>query len=707
MLEWIQKIQGKTIRYFALGFCCLCLPISSIYAQANKEGLLLNSLDVILESSYQNNFSKATKIDSLEKYFCKLDVIENDSTRLRNKFKIVNSFVYINADSLEKKYTNSIKNEAIKVGSNYNTARAYNYLGDYYLKKFVLDSALYYINESEKLFIKEKDSIYLSYCYSSKADIYNYINDYNKALYYNFEALKQAQKTDKARPVFFAYQSIFFTLGKLKNEKKALEYYQKALEVLDNYKKEFRVDYYSFLAQAHNFMGSVYVKTENYDEAKILYQQGLEVPKIKEIFPSLHAALLDNLAYARYKSGDTANVKEDLERALFLKDSLDKPAIAIQTRLRLAEWHFDQQNLEASRQYAQQAFDDAKQHNITQEELQALQWLSKSDLQNQTAYFEEYIRINDSVIAQERIQRDKFARIEFETQELEKENALAQLDNEKLFRRNIITVALATITILILVLFYTNYRRRAQKKLLVTQQKLLATEEKEKQVQEEIMDLILHQKQMLTHAKQEEQKRISRDLHDDVSGSLSALNLQMHVFKRKKLKIDNQPEFDGFTDNIQKLQKRVREISHDLNQDKEFEQVNFGLAIQALVQPLSESGLETPIAYSPDFKWSDISTKIKLQIFRILQESIANTTKYAKAKTFSIAFKIENNQFEMCIKDDGIGFDRSKTHKGIGFKNMQERADEVHAELIIQSKIHQGTSVIMRVDLPKKERVLF
>ena len=696
MQRWIQKIQVKEIKFLAFCFCWVCFSISFVYSQNNKEEFLLDDLDIILELSYQNSFSKTSKIDSLEKYFCKLDMIEDDSTRLRNKFKIINSLVYIKADNLEKLYSYSIKDEALELGNRYNTARAYNYLGDYYLKKFVLDSALYYMNKSEKLFLKEQDSIYLSYCYTSKADIYAHINDYNKALEYNFKALKQAQKTNKGRPIFLAYQGIFMNLGKLKNEKKAFEYYQKALGVLEDHQEELSAYYFSFKAQAHNFMGSVYLKTENYTKAKSLYQKGLSIPDIKNVFPSLYAAMIGNLAYARYKSGDTANVKENLQRALFLKDSLQKPAIAIQTRLRLAEWHSKQKQFEKSKQYAQQAYLDAQEHNIINEELQALTWLAKSDPKDQSAYFEEYIRKKDSLIAQERITRNKFARIEYETQEIEKQNALTQLENEKLTRENIQIAASATIVVLIIGFVYVNYRRKAREKLLVAKQS-------EQQTKEDIMDLILEQQQQLSQVKQQEQNRISKDLHDDVSSNLSSLHLQMHIFQRKEMR-ESKPEYQGFMNDLKKLQERVREISHDLNNDREFDQVDFSLAIKGVIQPLQDAGIKTDINYINSFSWSDIPNTVKLELFRILQEAVTNTTKYAEAQTFTVELSKENNLFVMQIQDDGKGFDMDTRSKGIGLKNMKERAKKMNATFSINSEIGEGTLIKLSIPVAEKKK---
>jgi signal transduction histidine kinase len=671
----------------------------SCFSQNNSENIILDRLDENIELSFDVKILNTIKVDSLKKYFDLLNNISNDSTRLRNKFKIVNSLIFIKEESLEKKFINEIKTEALNIDNVYNIARAYNYLGDYHLKHFALDSALFYINKSEKLFLKINDPVYLSYCYNSKANIYTHINDYNKALEYNFKALRQSDSTLNKRTLFFAYQSVFITLGKLQNQDKAFEYYKKALNVLEQNKTEFKHNYTSFLAQTHNFMGSVYINTEDYEKAKELYQKALAVPDIQQVFPSLYAALLDNLAYAQYKASNTVTAQEDLEYALRLKDSLGKSAIAIQTRLRLAEVLYAKKDLAQSYQYAQEAFNDAQTHSIVEEQLEALQWLAKTAPQKQDQYFQDYINLKDSLINAERIQRNKFARIEYETQELEKQNALAQLNNERLFRQNIIIYASSAILLLTLSLLYINYRRKAQKKIVIAQQS-------EKQIQEEIMDMMLHQEQSLAQAKVDEQNRISRDLHDEVSGQLSALNLQMHVFNRKTLKEQYQ-EFGGFMSGLQKLQKRVREISHDLSQEKHFEAMDFGLAVKGLVEPLKQDNIKTEIQYAIDFEWHLVSTKIKLEIFKILQEAIANILKYAKANTVIIKFSIEDNQFEMCITDDGVGFNTSAKSKGIGFKNMRERAKRVKGSIDISSKIGQGTKIIFQAKLPKVERQLF
>ncbi len=407
VVRWIRE---KLVRVIRIQPIILIFGLSC-FSQNNNENIILDRLDENIELSFDVKILNTTKVDSLKKYFDLLNNISNDSTRLRNKFKIVNSLIFIKEDSLEKKFINEIKTEALNIDNVYNIARAYNYLGDYHLKHFALDSALFYINKSEKLFLKINDPVYLSYCYNSKANIYTHINDYNKALEYNFKALRQSDSTLNKRTLFFAYQSVFITLGKLQNQDKAFEYYNKSLNVLEQNKTEFKHNYSSFLAQTHNFMGSVYIHTEDYAEAQKLFQKALAVPDIQQVFPSLYAALLDNLAYAQYRAGNTTTAQEDLEYALRLKDSLGKSAIAIQTRLRLAEVLYAKKDIAQSYQYAQQAFNDAQTHNIVEEQLEALLWLAKTAPQKQDQYFQEYISLKDSLIKSEPDQRNKYARI--------------------------------------------------------------------------------------------------------------------------------------------------------------------------------------------------------------------------------------------------------------------------------------------------------
>ena len=91
-------------------------------------------------------------------------------------------------------------------------------------------------------------------------------------------------------------------------------------------------------------------------------------------------------------------------------------------------------------------------------------------------------------------------------------------------------------------------------------------------------------------------------------------------------------------------------------------------------------------------------------IFLIFKEALYNIVKYADCKRVNITLCVNDNNFMMTIKDDGKGFDVSQvpTHAifhedeslgGNGIKNMNARADDINANLCINSKINEGTTV--------------
>lgn len=666
----------------------------------NSSDAILSDLNIVLEQAFNDSIDYDKKLKSLKNQYYLLNKIENDSTRLRNKFKVVNRVIHLRNLKHKLEFLTDIKFDAYDVKDSYNIARVHNYLGDFYLTEFVLDSALYHINKSEKLFLDIGDKTYLSYNYSSKANAYMIINDYNKSLEYDFQALKLATEKNNLNAIITSYTSIFRTQGKLKNEEKTFEYFEKAMQVLENNKDYFKHRYYTSKPEKQNLLGAALEEMGNYALAEKYYKEAASAENLKEIYPALYAALIDNLAFIRYLQGDSIGVKNELERALFLKDSLEKPGLTVKTKYRLAKLHYDSGELEKSKAYAYKALNTAKTHSQTSYVLQSIQQLALSEPEKQAAHFQEYIRLNDSIIAEERVQRDKFARIEYETEQLEKDNILVTLDNQKLANRNIIIGSAGLISLLLLGFVYYNYRKKAQRKLWLLQQQELTTKE-------EILDLMMHQKQSVAKAKTEEQNRIAKNLHDDVSGTLSSLSLQLHVFGKTYIK-DGKELFDKYTHQLKDTQQRVREISHELSEEKRFEKMDFGLAIQGLMQPLRDRETIVNINYNPTFDWSQVGLKVKLESFRILQESITNIIKYAKASEVNLNFSIKNEVYRFELSDNGVGFDASSNKsKGIGLKNMQKRANQLEAKLSIFSLPNHGTSITFEAQLPKPEKTFF
>ena len=89
----------------------------------------------------------------------------------------------------------------------------------------------------------------------------------------------------------------------------------------------------------------------------------------------------------------------------------------------------------------------------------------------------------------------------------------------------------------------------------------------------------------------------------------------------------------------------------------------------------------------------------KLATFRIIQESLNNVLKHAKATNVTIDLFHKNNIAELTVKDDGIGFSATLVKKGAGLKNIQNRVYLINGEHNIHSQPGQGCKILIKFPL--------
>ena len=91
--------------------------------------------------------------------------------------------------------------------------------------------------------------------------------------------------------------------------------------------------------------------------------------------------------------------------------------------------------------------------------------------------------------------------------------------------------------------------------------------------------------------------------------------------------------------------------------------------------------------------WESISSQVKINIYRIIQEALQNIEKYAEAKNVSVTMSQIGHQVYIVILDDGIGFDTNAKKDGIGLQNMKTRIKEMCGTFSIQSLSGEGTKI--------------
>src|SRR5690606_36466519 len=108
--------------------------------------------------------------------------------------------------------------------------------------------------------------------------------------------------------------------------------------------------------------------------------------------------------------------------------------------------------------------------------------------------------------------------------------------------------------------------------------------------------------------------------------------------------------------------------------------------------------LKYKIEHDGAINWDEISNKNKIHIYRIVQETLHNVYKHAKAQNINISFNLKNNVIWLIIEDDGSGFDVNKTKSGIGLKNIKSRIKDINGTINITSEKQKGTTI--QVNIP-------
>ncbi|MEL6917291.1 MAG: ATP-binding protein, partial [Bacteroidota bacterium] len=333
------------------------------------------------------------------------------------------------------------------------------------------------------------------------------------------------------------------------------------------------------------------------------------------------------------------------------------------------------------------AMNAAKESSNYKRLLETLKLFPLIDPQNGTTYAKEYISLNDSLQIAERKIRNKFARIRFETDEFIAENQL-------LARQRQLWIGIAAgLFLLAGAVSVIVYQRIKNQRLKFQQQ--------QQENNQEIFDLMLSQKKKVEEGKQIEQKRISEELHDSVVGQMHSIRVLLLALNQKTTETAIQQRTEVLS-KLQELQEEVRTISHELN-DASYQKIhNFINSIQDLLNTISDTAhMKCQFYYDDGMDWDQLNGEVKINLYRIIQESLQNCVKHAKADEVVLNFETEDNIINVSLVDNGVGFDTKKGKRGIGLKNITSRIQKINGTWDIKSKVGEGTTVTVLVPFEK------
>jgi len=190
-----------------------------------------------------------------------------------------------------------------------------------------------------------------------------------------------------------------------------------------------------------------------------------------------------------------------------------------------------------------------------------------------------------------------------------------------------------------------------------------------------------------------ERNRLARELHDAVTQTLFAASLMAEVLP--DLWDMDEVEARKSTAELRQLTRgalaEMRTLLFELRPAALSQARLCDLLKQLSEAVMGRQGLPICLAISGD---CEIPADIKVEMYRIVQESLNNVVKYARATHVSIDVRLEVDQVHMEIRDNGIGFDPTSVKPtSLGLRIMRERAEAIHAQLDITSQPGLGTAV--------------
>lgn len=200
---------------------------------------------------------------------------------------------------------------------------------------------------------------------------------------------------------------------------------------------------------------------------------------------------------------------------------------------------------------------------------------------------------------------------------------------------------------------------------------------------------------------EQERNRLARELHDSVSQQLFAASMMMSAINETREPTEGNVET--------KQLKMVEEMIHQSQLEMRALLLHLrpvALKNKSLQEGIEELLIELSQKVTMDIKWKveefPLDKGVEDHLFRILQESISNTLRHAKANKLEVLLIQRDDLIIMRIVDDGVGFEVEEGKAGsYGMQNMHERAVEVGGTLKVISVKNKGTRLEVKVPVLK------
>ncbi|WP_106790809.1 tetratricopeptide repeat-containing sensor histidine kinase [Aquimarina sp. Aq78] len=628
----------------------LCLVSCDDQNQTDKDiKIISDQIDSYIEKANDKNRTYLQRKNSLEKAYGICATLDNDSfkiSRLQNisyeyyDLKDLRSYKLMNEEALSLAHT---------IEDSLNMAKSYFCLGIYY-RNSKPDVAFKNFHEAEKIYAlmlkNGKNLNTISFDYGKVlidlAHILRKAKDYTKSESLTIKAIKSFEEAENDRYIPLCYTNLGIIAKHQEQYNDAIDYYLKAIEYAKGTDKEV-----SQILTSFNNIGTTYKSEKKYEKAKEYYHKGLSYTKFLSENPKRHSRLLDNLAYVNFLSKDTTDVPDLFYKTLKIRDSIDDQSGIATNTLHLAEYYQFIQKDSIAKLYAERSRDASLELQNNEELLQSYKLLSEISGGNQgLEYANKYIQLNDSLVKEERMYRDKFARIRFETDQ--KEQQIIEVENKN-------TIYLLGILLLLTGISFALYFFKQRTRYLAHQNKIVQFE-----------------------ASYETETRISKQLHDELGNDIFQVMMQYQ----------NDPHDSQIKDKLNTTYLKARDISRENNEFETGE--TYPEELNNMLKNYTQNGIQLIAIGFDRIDWDEMDKTIKITVYRVLQELMTNMQKHSQASLVKLRFSNPNDTLTISYSDNGVGVTEEHVQSKNGLRNTENRIRAIRGTLIFDSEKGKG-----------------
>lgn len=599
----------------------------------------------------------------------------------RSRFLLEKADFYSNTNNrLSYLLIKTALKEALKSNNDTLISQSYNSLGNAFQQETLLDSALIYHKKALNYRNKIADQIAIADSYNNIGIVYDAKGIFKNALKNYFKALKIYETNNNEDKTAMTLVNIGIVYKTQKEYKKAFYYYKKANDLYLKLNSDFGITVTS------GNLGGILINFKNYTKS-IEFSNKAKIGYKKLNFKRYLGYPISNIAVAYDSLHNFEEANKNYIEAIKLHEAHDNIFEIANICNAYSNCLLKQKKYPESISFAEKALKYAQTSETYFLEVNAHHNLSKAyaklGLFEKAYYYANlYNKGMDQLFKSEKTKAVFDVEAKYENEK--KSKLLLQIQN-KIRERNTLILILSILVISIALIGYLIYR----------QQKI-----KSKQKEQEfklISSIALLESQ---NKLQEQRITISRDLHDNIGAQLtfiiSSINNIKHAFKIQNTSLEKKlSNISNFTKStILELRDTIWAMN---SEDLTLEDLKIRIYNFIEKAKLAVNAIHFDFIIDPSIQNISFSSVEGMNIYRVVQEAVHNSIKYADATSIKIDFRKEQNYISIKIKDNGIGFDAKNVILGNGIFNMKKRINEVHGKLQIVSEPQTGTTVLIQI----------